>query len=197
MGRINGHEYVDLGLSVRWATCNVGANNPEDYGDYYAWGETKTKKEYTEENCETYKNIGDIKGTSRDVAHVRWGSPWRMPTEEESQELIDNCDWEWTTLNGVEGSKVTSRKNGNSIFLPAAGWRYGTSLSTPERAVSIGVPRPTGAVPRTRTTSTSTVAITSGTGTTATTGYPSVRSQNFKRSMFDLLDTFGLFVPAI
>ena len=129
MGRINGHEYVDLGLSVRWATCNVGADSPEDYGDYYAWGETKTKEEYTGKNCETLgKDISDIKGTDRDVAHVRWDSPWRMPTMEEFKELIDNCDWEWMTLNGVEGSKVTSRKNGNSIFLPEAGCCDGTSL---------------------------------------------------------------------
>ena len=122
-GLLNGHEYVDLGLSVMWATCNVGADSPEDYGDYYAWGETETKEEYTEKNCETWgKDIGDdIAGTDRDVAHVRWGSPWRMPTKKEFQELIDNCDWEWTTLNRVNGRKMTSKKNGNWIFLPAAG----------------------------------------------------------------------------
>ena len=126
---INGHEYVDLGLSVRWATCNVGASKPEDYGDYYAWGETKTKSSYDFDNCETWgKKIGDIKGTDRDVAHVKWGGTWRMPTWDEIEELIDNCDYEWTTLNGVEGGRFTSKKNGKSIFLPAAGWRYGTSL---------------------------------------------------------------------
>ena len=123
---INGHEYVDLGLSVKWATCNVGANKPEDYGDYYAWGETKTKEEYTRENCETWEeDIGDIAGTDRDVAHVKWGSPWRMPTKKECDELRYNCDWKWTTLDGVSGYRVTG-KNGNSIFLPAAGWRYMT-----------------------------------------------------------------------
>ena len=122
------HEYVDLGLSVRWATCNVGADSPEDYGDYFVWGETKTKKRYTEENCETLgEDISDIKGTSRDVSHVKWGSSWRMPTYGEIRELIDNCDWKWTMLNGVSGYRVTG-KNGKSIFLPAAGWRNGTSL---------------------------------------------------------------------
>ena len=118
---LKGHEYVDLGLSVKWATCNVGANSPEDFGDYYAWGETETKSSYDEDNCETYrKDIGDITGTDRDVAHVNWGGAWRMPTMDEIQELMDNCDLEWTTQNEVEGLKVTSRKNGNSIFLPAA-----------------------------------------------------------------------------
>ena len=124
---INGHEYVDLGLSVKWATCNVGASKPEEYGDYYAWGETKTKSRYV--NCETYgKDIGDIKGTARDVAHVKWGGTWRMPTFEEFKEMISNCNYEWTMLNGVEGGKFTSRKNGKSIFLPAAGHRNGTWL---------------------------------------------------------------------
>ena len=126
---INGHEYVDLGLSVKWATCNVGADKPEDYGGYYAWGETETKSSYDEDNCETReKKIGDIGGTSRDVAHVKWGGTWRLPTLDEIEELEDNCDYEWTTLNGVKGGKYTSRKNGNSIFLPAAGGRRGTSL---------------------------------------------------------------------
>ena len=125
---INGHEYVDLGLSVKWATCNVGANKPEGYGDYYAWGETRTKSSYDEDNCETWEeDIDDIAGTSRDVARVKWGSPWRMPTSEEFDELLDNCDWEWTTLNGVSGYRVTG-KNGNSIFLPAADLRGGSLL---------------------------------------------------------------------
>ena len=131
MGSIAGHDYVDLGLSVKWATCNVGASSSEDYGNYYAWGETKTKSSYDDDNCKTFrKSIGDIGGTSRDVAHVKWGSPWRLPTMAEFEELLDsvNCTWDWTTQGGHEGYKVTSRKNGNSIFLPAAGWRYGTSL---------------------------------------------------------------------
>ena len=123
-----GHDYVDLGLSVKWATCNVGANSPEAYGDYYAWGETATKSRYLSDNCETYKqNIGDIKGTSRDVAHVKWGGNWRMPTKAELDELLSKCTWSWTTQNGKNGYTVTG-PNGNSIYLPAAGYRYGDRL---------------------------------------------------------------------
>ena len=128
---INGHGYVDLGLSVKWATCNVGASKPEEYGDYYAWGETETKFYYDKDNCETWgKEIDNIGGTARDVAHVKWGGTWRMPTKVEIEELINNCDYEWTEQNGVEGGRFTSKKNGKSIFLPAAGGRYGTSLDT-------------------------------------------------------------------
>ena len=128
-GRINGHDYVDLGLSVKWATCNVGASCPEDYGNYYAWGEIQTKSEYTKENSLTYgKDIGNISGNSRyDVARAQWGSSWRLPTLAEIQELKDKCKWEWTTVGGHKGYRVTG-PNGNSIFLPAAGYRYGTSV---------------------------------------------------------------------
>ena len=130
-GTINGHEYVDLGLSVKWATCNVGASSPEEYGDYYAWGETEVKARYIGDNCETYeKNIGDIGGTTRDVAHVKWGGTWRMPTDDEINELLDYCTFTWTSKYWVSGYKVTSLRNGNSIFLPAAGWRDGTSLDS-------------------------------------------------------------------
>lgn len=120
---IGGHYAVDLGLSVKWATCNVGATNPEDYGNYYAWGETTTKTSYTEDNSKTWdKDMGDIGGHSRyDAAKANWGSGWRMPTESEFDELRDNCTWTWTKLNGVKGYEVKSKKNGNSIFLPAAG----------------------------------------------------------------------------
>ena len=112
---------IDLGLSVRWASCNVGASSPEDYGDYYAWGETETKSKYNSTNSTWYKveEAEDISGTEYDVAHVKWGGSWRMPTEDECQELVDNCEWTWTTLNEVEGYQVTG-SNGNSIFLPAA-----------------------------------------------------------------------------
>ena len=130
-GKIGLHEYVDLGLSVLWATCNVGANSPEGYGGFYAWGETSTKSSYDEDNCETYgKDIGDIGGTSRDVARVKWGSPWRMPTEDECNELIYNCDWTLTSLNGKKGYKVVSKKNGNSIFLPFAGVQIESSIQS-------------------------------------------------------------------
>ena len=126
-GMINGHTAVDLGLSVKWATCNVGATNPEDYGDYFAWGETSPKTSYTEDNCKTWdKNMGDIGGDSRyDAATANWGSGWRLPTKRELDELIDNCTWTWTKLNGVNGYEVKSKKNGNSIFLPAAGYCKG------------------------------------------------------------------------
>ena len=129
-GFIYGHEYVDLGLSVKWATCNVGANKPEDCGNYYAWGEISTKSTYTESNSKTYgKTMSDISGNVQyDAARANWGGNWRMPTKLEMQELIDNCTWIWTTQNGVNGYKVTSKINGSSIFLPAAGYRLGATL---------------------------------------------------------------------
>ena len=101
----NGYGYVDLGLSVKWATYNVGANSPEEYGNYYAWGETTTKTSYTEENCSTYgKSIGSIAGNSTyDVARALWGGGWRLPTKEEFEELRDRCTWNWTTYKGVNG----------------------------------------------------------------------------------------------
>ena len=135
-GNINGHAYVDLGLSVKWATCNVGASSPSDYGNYYAWGETTTKSTYTDDNSKTYGNSSynrDIGGNaSLDAARANWGGTRRLPTEAEFQELIDNCTWTWTTQGGHNGYKVTSKKKGyegRSIFLPAAGWRYGSSLN--------------------------------------------------------------------
>ena len=129
-GKINGHEWVDLGLSVKWATCNVGASSPSAYGNYYAWGETRTKSTYTEENCQTdNKSMGDIAGNPNyDAARANWGSSWRLPTKAEFQELLNNCTWTWTSQGGHNGYKVTG-KNGNSIFLPAAGWRGGSSLN--------------------------------------------------------------------
>ena len=113
-----------------WATCNVGASSPSDYGNYYAWGETKTKSSYTKGNSKTDNVVmPDISGEPKyDAATANWGEGWRMPTDEELVELIDKCDWQWTTQGGHNGYKVTG-PNGNSIFLPAAGWRYGTSLN--------------------------------------------------------------------
>ena len=139
-GKHEGHEYVDLGLSVKWATCNVGATSPEEYGDYYAWGETSTKETYDEDNCPTYElstsqlqsqGYIDSEGnlaSQYDAATANWGGDWRMPTYDELDELRIKCTWEWTTQNGVNGYKVTSKINGNSIFLPAAGYRDGSSL---------------------------------------------------------------------
>ncbi len=128
-GYINGHGYVDLGLSVKWATCNVGASSPSDYGDYYAWGETSTKSSYTEENSKTYgRSMGSIAGDPEyDAARANWGGTWRLPTASEIDELVNKCTRTWTTQGGHNGYKVTG-PNGNSIFLPAAGWRYGASL---------------------------------------------------------------------
>ncbi len=131
---------VDLGLSVNWAGWNVGANKPEGYGGYYAWGEIEEKEVY---DWTTYKwcNGSEYKMTKYctnskfgmvdnkteleledDVAHVKWGNGWRMPTKAEFDELDSNCTWERITMYGVNGYKVTSKINGNSIFLPAAGF---------------------------------------------------------------------------
>ena len=141
-----GAQAVDLGLSVKWASCNVGANSPEEYGDYFAWGEVKPKSVY---NWSTYKYCNgsdntftkynsdsrygrvDNKSTLEaqdDVATANWGGAWRMPTKAEQDELRKKCKWKWTSLNGVNGYKVTG-PNGNSIFLPAAGCMDGTSLN--------------------------------------------------------------------
>ena len=128
-GTYKGHEWVDLGLSVKWATCNVGASTPGDYGNYYAWGETSTKSNYDYDNSTSLgKSWSDIGGnSSRDAARANWGGSWRMPTKTEFQELIDNCTWTWTTQNGYKGYRVTG-ENGQSIFLPAAGLRNGDTL---------------------------------------------------------------------
>ncbi|MCQ2073232.1 MAG: caspase family protein [Bacteroidaceae bacterium] len=147
---VAGHEFVDLGLSVKWATCNVGAEKPEDYGDYFAWGETSPKSDYTWLNLKyctksdlenlkfskyvTKRKFGPVDNRttlelSDDAARANWGGSWRMPTIAEFQELIDKCTWTWTTMNGKNGYKVVSKSNGNSIFLPAAGYRLaGTHL---------------------------------------------------------------------
>ena len=121
-------EVVDLGLSVYWASCNLGASKPEEYGDYYAWGETAPKASYTMDNYSYYNSstteyidIGnEISGTEYDAAHVNLGGDWRMPTKEEMQELINKCTWEWMQINGINGYKVIG-PSGKSIFLPAAG----------------------------------------------------------------------------
>ena len=121
---INGHDWVDLGLpsGLKWATCNVGASQPHEYGNFYAWGETTTKTSYSSSNSVTSgQQMSDISGNvAYDAARANWGSSWRMPTKAEMEELRDNCTWTWTTQNGVNGYRVTGT-NGNSIFLPAAG----------------------------------------------------------------------------
>lgn len=146
------HEYVDLGLSVKWATCNIGALSPEEYGDYFAWGEVTTKKNY---NWTTYKLCNGTSSTIKkyctsnkygtvdnkitlaaedDAATVHWKDSWRMPTEEEWYELCRDCTWKWTSKRSVKGYVITSKTNGNSIFLPAAGLcDYDNYLYTNER----------------------------------------------------------------
>ena len=128
-GTINGYEYVDLGLSVMWATCNVGAENIEDAGNYYAWGEIETKDDYEIENSVTRGvTMEDFSGDATyDAATANWGSPWRMPTIDEFSELKSECTWTHTTQNGVNGYEVTGT-NGNTIFLPVTGYMYETSL---------------------------------------------------------------------
>ncbi len=143
----NGFHYVDLGLpsGTAWATCNIGANSPEEYGHYFAWGETTSKDEYS---YNTYKFGNDFdvftKYTERDAwnpdgdnlstlepcddaAHVLWGGKWRMPTRQEADELRILCSWEKVRYKGKKGCKITG-PNGNSIFLPAAGHRSGVEF---------------------------------------------------------------------
>ena len=160
-GSINGPEYVDLGLpsGTLWATCNVGATAPEDYGDYFAWGETQPK-DYYDWNTYQYCNgtFGVVESDDEyevprltkycnnsyygysgftddltnllpedDAATANWGSGWRMPTSEQWQELDQNTTHTWTTQNGVKGRLFTAT-NGNRLFLPAAGCRWGGEL---------------------------------------------------------------------
>ncbi len=137
-GRLTGHDYVDLGLpsGTLWATCNVGANSPEEYGDYFAWGETTTKRAWDnyryEDDCSNKTKYTNSDGlttlqSSDDAATANWGSGWRMPTYDELNELKNNCTVTWTTQNGVNGRLFTG-SNGNSIFLPAAGGRDDSEL---------------------------------------------------------------------
>lgn len=143
----NGHACVDLGLpsGLKWADVNIGAKAPEDGGQYFAWGETKAKDMYDWSNhtlcqgsnaCLTKYCDVDERGTKDgksvlepvdDVASVQWGGAWRIPTRAEFQELIDNCEWTWVEVNGKHGYQVKG-KNGNSIFLPAAGWGFGKNV---------------------------------------------------------------------
>jgi len=132
----NNHPHaISLGLSVKWACCNVDADKPEANGGYYAWGETKEKNYYSWDNythCDGNYNscvyLDDIAGTQYDVAHVKWGGKWVMPSIEQIQELIVEADEEWTTVNGVDVVKITG-KNGESIFIPAAGYRVFSNKS--------------------------------------------------------------------
>jgi acetyl esterase/lipase len=122
-------EAIDLGLSVRWASHNVGATNPEEYGTYFGWADPTGEKIST--NNDDYPSANppsNICGTEYDAAHVHWGGAWRLPTRTEQEELVNNCTWKSTSLNGIAGYRVTG-SNGNSIFLPAGGGRSGTSIN--------------------------------------------------------------------
>ena len=142
---------IDLGLpsGTKWACCNVGASAPENYGNYYAWGEVQTKNYFgastyqfavvnsvgnlydaATEQYYSYTDIGtDIEGTNYDAATFNWGAPWRMPTFEQCLELINNCSWEWTSQNDVFGQKIIG-PNAGTIFLPAAGYRWYSDLGS-------------------------------------------------------------------
>ena len=155
-----GVEAVDLGLSVKWASVNIGATSKEQFGDFYAWGETSTKSTYTLDNYQFYltgyvdkdgvkidsayyERLGnavnieidgkqyptyDIAGTKYDVAHVKWGGKWRLPTYKEMKELKEKCAWKWASINDFYGYKVTG-KDGKFIFLPAAGFGSSKGIS--------------------------------------------------------------------
>ena len=137
---------VDLGLSVKWASCNLGADSPEKNGNYYAWGEVGTKKEY---NWQTYRWCKDAYDTQTkyntkyefgvidykiqlekcdDAAYMQLGGKWRIPTVQEWFELYEKCIWNRATMNGIKGYMVTSRINNNSIFLPFSGFRYNDAI---------------------------------------------------------------------
>lgn len=128
-GTIAGIEYVDLGLSVKWAPFNIGATSPTECGDYFAWGEIETKTEYTEANSLTHGiYMDDIGGNPQyDAARAIWGSTWRLPSREEIEEIVAECTWEWTSVDGMNGCKITG-PNGNHIFVPAAGCYIGAEL---------------------------------------------------------------------
>ena len=128
-GTIAGIEYVDLGLSVKWAPFNIGATSPTECGDYFAWGEIETKTEYTEANSLTHGiYMEDIGGNPQyDAARAIWGSTWRLPSREEIEEIVAECTWEWTSVDGMNGCKITG-PNGNHIFVPAAGCYIGAEL---------------------------------------------------------------------
>ena len=128
---INGYEYVDLGLQsgLKWATCNIGAADPYESGDYFAWGEINTKAEFTEMNCTSYGlNMQDIAGDPQyDAARANWGATWKVPSKKDFEELMNECTWEWMVINGKGCKKVTG-PNGNYIILPITGYQYGTSF---------------------------------------------------------------------
>ena len=158
-GIAEGHEYVDLGLSVYWATTNIGASAPEGKGNYYSWGVTYTQtyydrghyphgyvngnnkyfiRKYCTIESQKYYGMSELDNLTQlldvnDAAHVNWHGDWHLPTYAQARELVDNCKWEYTSLNGVWGYRITSKVTGytnNSIFLPATSYYSGNTLSS-------------------------------------------------------------------
>lgn len=138
-GRIDGHDYVDMGDGLKWATVNIGATAPEDYGSYFAWAETKTKGYYSYDNYAFFKeankppfiltsvNAGEISGSKYDAAKVNWGGSWRMPTKSEFENLCYYTKTKKCTYKGVKGVLFIA-SNGNGLFLPAAGYKIDYDL---------------------------------------------------------------------
>ena len=121
---------IDLGLSVKWASWNVGASSPEDYGGLYGWADPTGNN--TSTNNTDYPNNNppsNICGTNYDIAHIKWGENWRLPTKNEVLELCEKCSWKWTSYKGSNGYMITG-PSGNYIFLPSVGQRYGTNIGS-------------------------------------------------------------------
>lgn len=151
----NGFEFVDLGLpsGTLWSTCNVGASNPSDFGLYFQWGDVQgySKEEikagkkkfsfhwddykwclsgddFDNDNFTKYKTEGDVLELEDDAAHINMGGSWHMPTPKQIQELINETTSDWAKIDNVNGRLFTSKNNGNSIFIPAAGSAWGGSI---------------------------------------------------------------------
>ena len=127
-------EAVDMGLSVKWATCNLGAESPEQWGDHYLWGETfpRTDLGNMVDDINTYKENPEVLPVTADAVRTQWKGEWRMPTKEECEELCDRCKFELTTYNGESVVKVTSKVNGGVIYFPLSPIRmYSTQLYFP------------------------------------------------------------------
>jgi len=140
---INGHKWVDMGSGIKWATTNIGANSPEEFGEYYAWGESAPKQVYDWEhyshaakNDEGYYTVsekwlsseGFIRDRKYDTASVLWGEPWRMPTYDEILALLRACTRTWTTMNDVNGYLLKSKTTGEELFFPASGYKYDNTI---------------------------------------------------------------------
>lgn len=124
-GETNGHQWVDLGLpsGTKWATCNIGAQTSEEYGQTFLWANITPKIPDVSQQSKAYgKSMSAIGGSKTyDAAAALWGGSWKMPTNADMEELMKHCTWEYTTLGRVTGCKVTSKINGNYIFFPMVG----------------------------------------------------------------------------